>query len=486
MTVQWADVGSVEGSFAYDDTDTYSDSTTVIAFRGISGLVQQLYVGNRTTYITKDGSNNLSFTDTVLGTRTLTQLAGAVWGTITGTLSNQTDLNSALAGKQPLSTQLTNIAALAVTDGNIIVGNGTTWVAESGATARTSLGLGTSNDVSFAQITANTGFVVASGYGITSAGTLTFTSTGNHYLHSSAAGPSVPTLAFYGKNAANANKQVAAQFLGWTASTNGAEVGYITWSLMGAVTPGTAAYNRMVLSNTGLAILGTLTVGSAPTVLTNATGTIKESALEAGELSAIAGLTSAADSLPYFTGSNTAALTTLTSFARTLLDDADAATARTTLGISSVVLYTSTTNVTNDNALEKTTATYTIPAGKLANNGESIEFSCYFFSGAAGSTKQFRVYFGATKVYESNAVDTTLYIIFVQGKVVRSGATSQLAFTLISQADALSYTPKYFTVNAPAETLSGTVEIKATVQNSDLNPGRCGSRFFQVLWRAAS
>jgi hypothetical protein len=37
---------------------------------------------------------------------------------------------------------LTDIAGLAVTDGNIIVGDGTNWVAESGATARTSLGLG--------------------------------------------------------------------------------------------------------------------------------------------------------------------------------------------------------------------------------------------------------------------------------------------------------------------------------------------------------
>jgi len=37
---------------------------------------------------------------------------------------------------------LTAIAGLAKTDGNFIVGNGTTWVAESGATVRTSLGLG--------------------------------------------------------------------------------------------------------------------------------------------------------------------------------------------------------------------------------------------------------------------------------------------------------------------------------------------------------
>jgi len=50
---------------------------------------------------------------------------------------------------------------------------------------------------------------------------------------------------------------------------------------------------------------------------------------------AIASLTWAADKVPYFTSSSAVATTTLTSFARTLLDDADAATARTTLGVTS-------------------------------------------------------------------------------------------------------------------------------------------------------
>ena len=43
---------------------------------------------------------------------------------------------------QAYDAELAAIAALAVTDSNFIVGDGTTWVAESGATARTSLGLG--------------------------------------------------------------------------------------------------------------------------------------------------------------------------------------------------------------------------------------------------------------------------------------------------------------------------------------------------------
>ena len=66
-------------------------------------------------------------------------------GVTSGTIS-KTDYD-AFAAKQDGSARLTDIAGLTPTDGNIIIGNGTNFITESGATARSSLGLTIGTDV---------------------------------------------------------------------------------------------------------------------------------------------------------------------------------------------------------------------------------------------------------------------------------------------------------------------------------------------------
>lgn len=91
-------------------------------------------------------------------------------------------------------------------------------------------------------------------------------------------------------------------------------------------------------------------------------------------IDAIDGLTPAADRVAYYTGTTTAALATLTSFARSILDDADAGAVRTTLGINTtanvVFNYVSLGDGTTNTQVNSTAIT--IAGARAITNGSNL------------------------------------------------------------------------------------------------------------------
>lgn len=242
---------------------------------------------------------------------------------------SRTNLGLAIGSDvQAWDADLDAIAALAKTDGNIIVGNGTTWVAESGATARTSLGLGTADSPQF--IGVNVGNVSDTTITRASAGVIAVE--GDNVLMASNIGNSVQGYDA-GLQSISGLTTLADRMI-YTTALDTYDVTPLTSFARTLIDDASALDARSTLGlsigtdvqayNTNLAAIASLAVTDGNIIVGNGSTFVAESGATArtslgltigtdvqaydAELTAIAGLTSAANKVPYFTGSGTADL----------------------------------------------------------------------------------------------------------------------------------------------------------------------------------
>ena len=150
------------------------------------------------------------------------------------------------------------------------------------------------------------------------------------------------------------------------------------------------------------------------------------------DLAAIAGLTSAANKGIQFTGSGTAATYDLTAFAKTILDDADAATARDTLGIPKAT-FCAHKNGTNQTGIAS--ATYT----KLTFTTEDFDVGSYFDTSTSRWTPPAGKYrIEAQAVFTGGVVVSELYAVAIYKNGASIASSLENSSNVIGVSSAIS------------------------------------------------
>jgi hypothetical protein len=158
-----------------------------------------------------------------------------------------------------------------------------------------------------------------------------------------------------------------------------------------------------------------------------------------------------------------------TTAGRALLDDADAAAQRATLGVG-VMLHVSSSGA-NVGTSETDMATYTMPGGTLST-GKVLRITAFGTTAANANTKTVRLRFGGTEIgrpMNANAANNASWSV-TNSYVIATGAATQNAWVRTSQntTNALGTNENANNLfnSSPTETLSGSIVIKVTGQSN--------------------
>jgi len=201
MASTYTDLG-IELMVTGENAGTWGDKTNQNL-----NLVQQAFAGFQAVTVNGTGTTTLAMTDATISNarNAIIKLSGTITGNINVTIPDSIEksyiVENATSGAHTVTfktvsgsgftfsatektrailysngtniievinntAQLQDLSNIAVTDGNFIVGNGSNFVAESGNTVRTSLGLGTANNIQF-----NDGQIDSLGIGTSASGT---------------------------------------------------------------------------------------------------------------------------------------------------------------------------------------------------------------------------------------------------------------------------------------------------------------------------
>ena len=154
-------------------------------------------------------------------------------------------------------------------------------------------------------------------------------------------------------------------------------------------------------------------------------------------LQSIAGLTTSADLAIYTTAADTYAVTSLTAYGRSLLDDADAATARTTLGLGSLATQSATVIGTHSGTSSGTnTGDQTITLTGAVTGTGTGSFATTFSAGAVNSAAISSAAVTYDKIQNVSATDRLLGRVSAGAGNVEEITCTSAGRALLDDADA--------------------------------------------------